>query len=191
MLLNKYPLLLSFFLIPALLILWHLQTRFEKIALLETKIESLGKNKTMLSQNFQAHSSVFNQLKERPTLSVQKELSSLSFLNAESKKLQIVLDHYKESPSHQLRLNFLKSGKNRLSFKEEKRETNTQFQEVFLALAHPLEQDEDDLKNMLLLIENSKNPQLFFQKFSLFKKKIDTQNEVFEIDFKLIKRELL
>ena len=192
----SYPILLSFFLIPSLFSLWNLQARFKENEHLTQHVKRLYQKENSLAQAFHKHSLQLSQIKKSSPYYIPKEIESLSFLNSETEKLQMILDHYKESPQHQLRLDFLKSGNNRLSFKEEKKITGSDFQETLLTLASPIEADEDDLKKTVFLIEENNlseigKPQLIFKEFDLIKIKTNTQDEVFVLDFNIIKREAL
>lgn len=98
----------------------------------------------------------------------------------------------------QKRLNSLKEGKNRLLFSEEKIRSKDKMREVFEKQQHPVEINDEDLKQLLCVIEGvtiwpygpkEGKPQLIIQDFQLSKKRTHAQDHVFVVNMNLIKRE--
>ncbi len=130
------------------------------------------------------------------------EIESLSFLEPEKKRLETWLSHpaIPNKDGLNQRLHFLQSEENRLSFIEEEMQISDLCKETIEKQRHPVEMDNDDLKNLLALIEETPlsqtsskgaRPQLVVTDFTLKKTKTDLENEVFEIHLDLLKREFL
>ncbi len=117
-----------------------------------------------------------------------------SFLEDEIKTLEAFSLHLKLDREMQERLSFLKQ-QNQLILKEKRNRNNKKYKEVELYLDHPIEINAEDL--ILFLNQTEYNncikgaPQILFKSFDLKKKELSEQKEVFEIDFKMIKREKL
>jgi hypothetical protein len=128
---------------------------------------------------------------------LDKEIEAMSFLIQERNQLRNWASHPAISNKELVlaRLNFLESDQNRLSFVEENIQSSRQFKETVEKQRHPIEMNNDDLKILLSRIEDYEpnikdhRPQLIISEFTLCKKKTPLDNEVFEIQMNLLRRE--
>jgi hypothetical protein len=131
---------------------------------------------------------------------LDEEIESFSLLQNEKQRLELLLNH-PAFPNHQLlkeRLSFL--AENRLAFAETNIRTSAQVKEVEEKQRHPVQMDEEDLKQILLLIEDlpsesslasEKRPQIVIKDFRLRKQQTHLQTGIFEVDMELLKREFM
>jgi hypothetical protein len=131
---------------------------------------------------------------------LDQEIESLSFLSSEKERLKSWLSHpaIANKSALQKRLHFLESDQNRLSFIDDEIQISKFMKETLEKQKMPIELDEEDLKNLLALIEETpfhlalpkmNRPQLIISDFSLTKKNAPLQNEVFELRMDILKRE--
>ena len=199
-LLFSNPILFSLCLIPTLLSLWFLQTKKQNLKIAQAKVEDIYKKAIEIDRQNKINDSIFTQIKDSDPKYLQKELESLPLLESELRRLETILVHHKENTILHRRLDFLKSGQNHFSLSEAKRRTGEQFQEVDLALAYPVEMDDEDIKKMLTSIEGvpiagyptkQGRPQLLIREFDLVKEINNLGEEIFLVKCKLLKRESL
>lgn len=129
---------------------------------------------------------------------IQKNLESLNFLEQEKKRLH----HFFESEEYteykpKKELLFSKTA-NRLAFKTKALKSTLPYKEEILETTQSIDIDEEDLKKILSLVEDVEifpygpyegKPQLLFLDFFLRKKSFVPYQNVFELNFKLLKRE--
>lgn len=131
---------------------------------------------------------------------IDKQLETLNFLEPEldSLKKTVANPHFIEDEPTRKRLNFLNSKQNHLTFSESNVQSTPFFQEVTETLLHPVEINLLDLQKILTAIEgrdlgpykaSEGRPQLIILDFKLDKKNIREENQVFELNMKLLKRE--
>jgi len=131
---------------------------------------------------------------------IDKHLETLSFLEPEIEALQKVVNnkYFAGDESVKRRLEFLTGPTNCLLFSEGNIQAYPFFQETTASLVHPVEINHEDLKELLSLIEGynigsykpgPKRPQLIILDFKLDKKEPTENNEVFQLNLKLLKRE--
>jgi hypothetical protein len=142
---------------------------------------------------------ILSQLKTSDPQYLDKYVESLCFLQPEQKKLQTLLLENRLDPISSQRLNWI-SQENQLAFFEEKIRKHSLFCEVEERQQKTIQANEEDLKQLLCFIEQVHIwpygpkpgvPFLFITDFNLVKKSITSQQKVFCIDMKLIKREAL
>ena len=183
------PLLIaSFFLYQEVLQYQELQERFLKASRKEQlAMERMGRKERFLHRYSQATPYFLDQT-----------IESLPLLQKEKEQLKSLLNHpaFPESVAIKERLSFIEE--NRLAFKEEKIETSKQMKEVQEKQRHPVQMDENDLKQILALLEDVQideclpkihSPQILIKEFHLKKIETPLQQEVFEVEMDLIKRE--
>lgn len=133
---------------------------------------------------------------------VNKEIESLVFLADEQALLKKWMNHPSIAHKQPLkqRLHFLESGENVFRFKEEEVQFSKLYKETVEKQRDPVEMNNDDLKKILSLIEESSTqdasqqtnrPQLIVSEFYLQKKENPLRKEVLEVKFDLFKREFL
>lgn len=131
---------------------------------------------------------------------IDKNLETLQLLAPELEELKRLTanPNYIEDEATRKRFDFLNSKQNHLTFSESNVQTTPFFTEVTETLLHPVEVNVSDLKKILALIEGRKigdfetapqRPQLQIIDFKLEKKNIRENNEVFDLNMKLLKRE--
>jgi hypothetical protein len=139
-------------------------------------------------------------LKKSDHYYLDKYLESLTFLQPEIQKLENALATGIQDDELKQRLDFLKSGKNKLLFVEEGIERSGSLQEVEEKCKYAVEMNEQDLKKLLSVVEEVKigsylppdnAPQLIVKNFDLLKKPTLGSEDVFEVHLSLIKRETL
>ncbi len=190
--------LISLGLIPCLLALTFIVSSQKNHANLKNRALDL-KNKKEWSQLKQKKQQMFlSQLRCANRDYLEKDVENIQFLRDETYTLQALVH---SEPNNQLlkkRLDFLQSGENRLTFKEQNFQRLDNFQEVEAILDHPVEMNQDDLFHLLSKIENvrlgeffpGKNPpDLIIRKFELTKKPLTSNEEHFVVNLEIIKRE--
>lgn len=188
---HKLRPILSYFLMcsglfPAIFcLLYFFYARIDQQELRE-KLNSLTMHTTLVEKTKLEEDKRLEKLKTADPAYLEKVLAGLVFLEAEIKRLQLV----KTDPNVK-RLRFFKERANSLQFIEENFRENLPFQETDIRLDHPVEMDSEDLKKLLKGIEEIEAPELVIKKFELSRKSPSPQEEVYLINFELIKRELL
>jgi hypothetical protein len=175
---------LVLFLIPALLSLWVCQSKASHLEALEARINSLEAQALLVKEQEGKNTHYLAELKEAPLR--DQILESLPLLETEGRRVQVLYAQDKENLQLKQRLEFLKSGKNRISFTEEKRRTHGKLREIEEKLARRVEMNEEDLQTVLPLLE----PRII-REFDLTKQMTPSEEEVYSIDLKVIKREVL
>jgi hypothetical protein len=190
LLLGISPLVSSFLLFNERQSVEIFQNQFSSIAL---KSKTAFEKKERKERFLQTH-------KNSDPYFLDKEIESLSFLANEKTQLKNWLSHPAIANKDMLkkRLIFLESDQNRLSFTDDEIQFSKTVRETLEKQREIVEVDQDDLKNLLALIEETSldsapskinRPQLVISDFSLTKKNTNLQNEVFELKMELLKRE--
>lgn len=124
---------------------------------------------------------------------LENQLESLAFLKKEKEALEHLLNNptFTGNEAAEKRYAFLSSEANRFEWIQGSTQVIEGIQQSDLLLAHPVEIDAQDLKEILMRIEGSRKakPQLIVTDFKLNKKELSGGNEVFELNMKLLKRE--
>lgn len=131
---------------------------------------------------------------------IDKQLETLDFLEPELESLKKTVEnpHFIEDEPTKKRLSFLTGKQNHLTFSESNVQSTPYFQEVTETLLHPVEINLLDLQKILTAVEGRElgpfkssegRPQLLILDFKLEKKNIREENQVFELNMKLLKRE--
>lgn len=126
---------------------------------------------------------------------LQKQLESWLLLEKEQKNIVEVIDSpgFCGNKALEERLRFLKSPLNSIKFKEQSLYSSSSFKETEVSLTHPVESSLEDIEGILKKVEEDeeKKPLLITTQFHLKRKKPIDHNEVFEINFTILKREFL
>lgn len=133
------------------------------------------------------------QYKDSQSHYLQQELEPWILLEKEKKNISRVL----HSPGFcgnkplENRLAFLTSPLNAITLQERPLYTSSSFKEIEVTLHHPVEASLEDVENILKRIEKheKQKPLLLLSHFHLKRKKPIDHNEVFEINFTILKRE--
>lgn len=130
---------------------------------------------------------------------IDKHIESINLLQPEVQALEKIVrqSNFVENEGITARLNFLKQ-ENRLRFAEGVVQSYPLFSETGETLVKSVEVDLNDLQNILSKIEGveigehfpgENPPQLLITEFKMEKKNVTDDNEVFNLNLKLIKRE--
>lgn len=124
---------------------------------------------------------------------LENQLESLPLLKKEKENLEHLLNSptFTGNEAAEKRYARLSSQVNRFEFLQGNVQSAENIQEAVCTLAHPVEIDTYDLKEILSRIEGNRKgkPQLIVTDFKLIKKTQPSGNEVFELNMKLLRRE--
>lgn len=198
-----HPLLfLALLATPFLGSLFFLFSQVSEIQFLETKlITTTQRAKGVVDRKNKKERFLKRYCKANPYF-LDEHIESLPFLQKEKNRLESLLKHpaWPAKGPIQDRLASIESEKNRLLFKEENIQTNSQVKETEEKQKHPIQIDQEDLQKLLSYLEDLpigshepllQSPQLIIRNFHLKKQKTPFQNEVFELEMDLLKREFL
>lgn len=205
-LLKKIPLnrlmiyLLIFGLLPLGIVFFFFLSDLEKINSLEYGLQRVHEQALKVERKQSANIATRNFYSSADHFYIDKELETLKFLEPEIEGLKKMMENpnYIEDGQIRKRLDFLTSKQNQLTFSESNVQSTPFFQEVTETSLHPVEINVSDLKKILTLIEGreinenkvpANKPQLIFLEFKLEKKSIRENNQVYELNTKLLKRE--
>lgn len=133
---------------------------------------------------------------------LDKYVESLRFLEKETEALQLLIEHEPTLPNRDIlkRLEFLTGAQNEVTFTEGVVQTFANIQETTESLVHPVEVDMADVQRLLSYVEGKEiglftpgvnRPQLIITDFRLQRKQSAKENEVYQLELKLLKREYL
>lgn len=143
---------------------------------------------------------LLTQMKNADSAYLEKEIESLQFLQPEVQKIKALVHTEPNNEPLKNRLHFLQDGQNHLHFRQQNFQRIGKFQEMEAIQDHPVEMNNEDLKQLLALLENrqignfapkSGTPDLIVKNFELIKKPLPSNEEIFLVNFELIKREML
>lgn len=124
---------------------------------------------------------------------LDNQVETINFLKKEREALENLVQNptFTGNELAERRYAFLSGEANRLQFTQGAVQGAEGVQETTVILAHPVEVDNQDLKELLMRVEGNrpKKPQLLITDFKLNKKAHSNGNEVFEVNMKLLKRE--
>lgn len=188
-----YLVLLGF--LPMLFLLFDYSSNRNALTLLEKRVETARLTAAMKEEKQAFNTAVREKFGEADQLFIDKELEKHSLLNKERVALEKLLTSkaFTGNEAAEKRYAFLAGPSNRLLFNEGSVQTGEGFQETTESLAHSIEIDAADLKELLRRMEKSHpgQPQLIITEFKLDKKQTSLDNEVFDLNLKLLKREFL
>jgi len=132
---------------------------------------------------------------------IGRVLEGAQFLKRETETLRGVCEHpaFKSCNNIKQRWNFLTKGENNLVFIEESRKCKNSIEEIALKQKHPVEVDNEDVKQILSLVEGvaigeycppPAAPQMIFRRFTLKKRKF-AEGETFLLEMHITKREVI
>jgi hypothetical protein len=133
---------------------------------------------------------------------LDKYVESMHLLECETEALQTLLEHEPTLPNKDIlkRLDFLTGPQNELTFADGMTQTFANIQETTESLIHPVEVDLADIQRILSYIEGTEialfapainRPQFIIVDFKINRKQSASDNEVYVLELKLIKREYL
>lgn len=182
-----------------ILSLWGERGRLEH---LKEQIE-LVEDKAALYERRQAiNKAVIDHYQNADHFYIDKYLETLSFLEPEIEALQKIMNHKNFTGDTNItkRLDFLTGPSNSLIFTEGVVQSYPLYQETTETLAHSVEVNVGDVKKILARVEGVQigpykpgpnRPQLIVLEFRLDKKVQANENEIFNMNMKLLKREYM
>lgn len=173
-------------LLPSFFCLLHFFQAHGDLAQLQGRLSALKSHSAYVQRAQEQEIIRLQRLKEANPAYLEQQLESLLFLEGEIKRLQVIT-----SDRGTERLHFLRDGRNSLRFIEQNFRKKHPFQETDVRTEHPVEMDAEDLKRFLARIEEIQAPELRFKLFELSRKTPSPQEEVYLVNFELIKRELI
>lgn len=194
-----YVLLLG--LLLPVLSLFYFFTQKKRLESLHNNIQMVNLLATTRERKQAINIAVRNNFRDADHFYIDKNLETLSFLDPEIEGLQKVLSNknFPDDENIKKRLEFLTGPTNNMVFTEGVVQSTPQFQEVTESLVHPVEVNDEDLKNILARIEGTtignatpgpNRPQLIILDFKIERKNI-LDNQVYLLNLKLLKREFL
>ena len=159
----------------------EVQQEIEKVQLLlETKERRQAINSLVRKKMSQVNIHLMDELKKRELLNHEKDALERLFASRT----------FTGNEAAERRYAFLSSNENRLDFVEGNYQDQVGVSECEISLFHPVEVDNRDIKKLLTLIEEREGgPHLLFTDWKMTRKATGLGSEVFELNFKLLKRE--
>lgn len=193
-----YLMILGLF--PVVFSLMILKNNLNNINELENAIEDVKQQALLREQRQSLNMIVWEHFKESDHFYVDKHLETLSFLEPEVEELQKLVNNknFAGDENVKKRLEFLTGSGNNLLLSEGSVQAYPFFQETAASLAHPIEVNLEDLKELLALIEGQTigpykpgpgRPQLIITDFKIDRKEATEGNEVLLLNLKILKRE--
>lgn len=191
---------LLFCFVPLTLVVMYGLSEGRRLARLENMLESTQHTLTQYERKHAQNMSVREYYRDADHFYIDKHLETIPLLEEEVGLLSKIVENNNigQIDTVSKRLEKLTSSINALQFVESAVHAYPYFQETTEMLAHPVEVDLEDIKNILSKTEGveigpytsaSGRPQLIITDFKIEKKLIRENNEVFILNMKLIKRE--
>lgn len=187
-------------LVPLICVGFFFFSELDQVDNVETNLESIQDLAERVEKKQAANIATHAKYHEADHFYIDKNLETLQLLEPEFEDLKKLTanPNYIDDDVTNKRFDFLSSKQNHLTFTESNVQTTPFFTEVTESLLHPVEVNVSDLKKILALIEGKEigefqtapqRPQLLILDFKLEKKNIRENNEVFDLNMKLLKRE--
>lgn len=185
---------------PLLVVFCFFWVDLERVDNVQNYLEDMQDQAERIEKKQAANLATREKYQDADHFYIDKNLETLQFLTPELEGLQRLTQNpnYIEEEQTRKRLNFLSGKQNHLSFSESNVQSSAFFKEVTESLLHPVEVNLLDLKKILVLVEGreiapykpaSGRPQLLILDFKIDKKNIRENNEVYDLNLKLLKRE--
>lgn len=196
--------LLSYFflvcLLPFIFVYFQYRSNREQLEEVNETLERLLFMATTKEKNQATNQLVRDRYKNSDHFYLIKNLEPLRLRQTEIDSLEKILQHKGniEDDLVKKRYEFLTEGENKIVFSEGAVQFYPGFKESIESLAHPVEVDLDDLKDILTLTEGlpltaipipANRPQLIFLDFKVERKQTIDKNETLSLNMKLLKRE--
>lgn len=180
-------------LVPVFVVIIHYTKKRKEWEAVSEQIVNIQHFSAQATRKQSLNSVVRSVFAEADQFYLENQLEPLSFLKKERETLEQLLrsSNFTGNEAAEKRYSFLTSNANRFEWVQGSTQAAEGFQETDILLAHPLEIDAHDLKEILMRIEGNRKgkPQLIITDFRLHKKELSSGNEVFEVNMKLLKRE--
>jgi hypothetical protein len=181
------------------MMIWSEYAEFENEQ--EQFIKSVQMKKKALSQ-MKKKEAFFKKHKNGDPYFIDKYLEPIQFLQKEESMIRSFINHPACCARSQFenRLNFIQSGKNKLSFSETHLRMNETIKETEQKQRYPVQMDREDLQKICSLIENvpigpyqpfCKMPQLMMTQFHMKRSTTEIHSKTYEVEIELLQREWL
>lgn len=188
--------------LPLLMMIFFFMVNKNELDDLATSIQSSQHQAFLKEKKEASNVAIRQQFRDVDHFYIDKYLETLVFLESEMESLQQILKdkNFLDDDKVRRRLEMLSGSKNSLVFSEGVVQKTPYFQETMETLVAPVEVNIEDLKKILSRIEGVEigpytpapnRPQLIITDLKLEKKKTVDNNEVFQLNLKLIKREFI
>ncbi|NGX57206.1 MAG: hypothetical protein K940chlam3_00090 [Chlamydiae bacterium] len=185
--------------LPILFMLYQLYSYSSEVSSIGENISYTYESALIKEKKQATNKAVMNHYQNADRFYIDKNIESITLLKPETESLEKIArqNNFIENEAVTNRLNFLKE-KNSIVFAEGVVQSYPYFTETLETLVHPVETDLNDLQNILAKIEGidigpyqpGPNPlQLLITDFKLEKKYAGKDNEIFNLNLKLLKRE--
>lgn len=189
-------------LLPIVLVWFTFSSRLSTVSQLEDTMYRLQDMAFSREKKQALNMAVRNHYREADHFYIDKNIETLSFLQPEIESLRNILKDTSlpEDENIKKRLDYLTGSENNMVFIEGVVQSTPVMQEVTETLAHPVEVNIEDIKQILCKIEAVPmngctppllQPQLLILDFKLEKKNVTEKNQVYMLNLKLLKREFL
>lgn len=186
-------------LIPLICVALVLMKENRKLGIVEHTLDSVEQTAWTMERRQSQNNAVRQHYRETDHFYIDKHLETITFLESEIDSLQKLAANTNVGQSEQIskRLELLTNA-NSMQFTEGVVVNYPYFQETMETLNHSVEVNLYDLQHVLAKIEGLEvgphspapsRPQLIITDFKLEKKKVRDNNEVFQLQLKLLKRE--
>ncbi len=186
--------------LPVLVTAYLFWSDLDYINSFEYNLENVEELATRVEKKQISNKATLNEHRNADHFYIDKQLETLTFLEPELESLKKTVEnpHFIEDEPTRKRLNFLTGKQNHLTFSESNVQSTPFFQEVTETLLYPVEINLLDLQKILTVVEGRDlgafktpegRPQLLILDFKIEKKSIREENQVFDLNMKLLKRE--
>lgn len=187
---------------PVLIAWFFLSTDLHRVESLQTRIQGLTEQAYIKERKQASNISLRAYYRDADHFYIDKNLETLTFLEPEIESMKRLLDNpnYPDDDQIKKRIEQLTGPANSMILTEGVVQSTPLFQEVVETLVHPVEINAQDLQTILCRIEGlplgnctppPNRPQLIITDFKLEKKTVSDNNEVYQLNLKILKREFL
>lgn len=188
--------------LPILFALGLLWSESLTIDQLRMQIQSVESNGSSYKRRQSVNLAVIDHFRDADHFYIDKYLETLTFLEPEIEAIQKIINNknFPGDPQIKKRYDFLTGSSNSIVFTEGVVQSYPLYQETTETMTHPIEVNVADIKKILARVEGTEigsykpgpnRPQLMILDFKIEKKKQENQNEIFNLNMKLLKREYL
>jgi hypothetical protein len=188
--------------VPVLVAWFLLSTDLHRVESLQARIQGLTEQAYIKERKQASNISIRAYYRDADHFYIDKNLETLTFLEPEIESMKRLLDNpnYPDDDLIKKRIEHLTGPANSMILTEGVVQSTPLFQEVVETLVHPVEINAQDLQTILCRIEGlslgnctppPNRPQLIITDFKLEKKIVSENNEVYQLNLKILKREFL
>lgn len=186
-------------LLPFFFTLFFHNAKASRLDTLLERVEDLKERAILKEKRQETNKAIIENYRNADRFYIDKNIESISLLQPEIEVLEKIAkqSNFVENEAVTSRLEQLKT-QNSIRFSEGVVQTYPLFSETAETLVKPVEVDSKDLQNILSKIEGTNigpytkgdsPPQLIISELKLEKKNTNAENEVYQLQLKLIKRE--